>query len=82
MSPEERKVKEEPMAKLDSKKKAKREYDGRKCFKCREPGWNPEHGKTCKARKRECRGCHKIGHYEKLCPKEKRDQSPCRRRRE
>ena len=39
--------------------------------KCGEAGWKPEHAKTCRARKHECKVCKKAGNLEKMCRKAK-----------
>ncbi len=64
------KVKEEPVNKIDRKKKIPQKE--KSCFRCGELGWTKEHIKVCKARKHQCEMCGKLGHLEKLCRKGKK----------
>ncbi len=72
------KVKEEPVNKIDRKKK-KTAPTERSCFRCGELGWTKDHIKVCKARKHTCDTCGKTGHLKKLCGKSKRNKEKVKR---
>ncbi len=77
-STQEVKIKEEPVNKIDRKRK-KMAPKERKCFRCGEPGWTKDHIKVCKARKHDCEVCGKMGHLEKLCRKNKASKEKVKR---
>ncbi len=80
------KVKDEPVSKVDRKKSKQRATRRRSqfptprkpkdshCYRCGEPNWTQEHGKTCKARKATCKSCQKKGDFAKMCKTKQQDK--------
>ncbi len=73
------KVKDEPVGKVERRKtkeksarrtaksERSRKPKDTHCYRCGEPNWTPDHGKTCKAKKATCKRCKKTGHFDKMC---------------
>ncbi len=72
------KVKEEPVNKIDKRKKKPVQKE-RSCFRSGELGWTKEHIKTRTAKKHQCETCGKTGHLEKLCRKNKKNKEKVER---
>ena len=42
--------------------------NSKKCYRCGDP-YSKEHMEHCKAKNATCRGCNRVGHYQKCCKK-------------